>query len=126
VTVASRGVISVPEAGALSLDERRRISVRLGTGLVGVGLLALGTILVRVEPDQWQIGELFRFFAAAVVGVPTLIAGLRGIVTGDTRRPPVRGAQRARRPGGNRWHSCAQCAAGHAIAERRRGSRRPE
>ena len=86
MTAADRGMIAVPEAGVLGLDERRRISVRLGAGLVGIGLLALGSFLIRVEPDQWQIGELCRFLAAAVVGVPTLVAGLRGIVTGDTRR----------------------------------------
>jgi heavy metal translocating P-type ATPase len=86
VTVADRAMVVVPDAGVLGLDERRRISVRLGAGLVGIGLLALGTVLVRVEPDQWQIGELCRFLAAAVVGIPTLVAGLRGIVTGDTRR----------------------------------------
>ena len=70
----------------LAPDERRRISTRLGTGIVGIGLLGLGTLLVRLEPDQWQIGELCRGLAAAVVGVPTLISGLRGVVTGDTRR----------------------------------------
>src|SRR6202051_1291176 len=41
---------------------------------------------MRLEPDQWQVGEILRGLAAAVVGVPTLISGLRGIVTGDTRR----------------------------------------
>ena len=41
---------------------------------------------MRLEPDQWQVGELLRALAAAVVGVPTLISGLRGILTGDTRR----------------------------------------
>ena len=53
---------------------------------LGIGLLGLGTLLVRLAPDQWQIGELCRALAAAVVGVPTLISGLRGVVTGDTRR----------------------------------------
>ena len=72
--------------GSLAPEERRRISMRLGAGLMGIGLLALGTLLVRLMPDQWQIGELCRGLAAAVVGVPTLISGLRGIVTGDTRR----------------------------------------
>ena len=72
--------------GALAPEERRRISVRLGAGLVGIGLLGLGTLLVRLEPDQWQIGELCRGLAAAVVGIPTLVSGLRGVVTGDTRR----------------------------------------
>ena len=60
--------------------------MRLGAGLAGIGLLGLGTLLMRLAPDQWQIGELCRGLAAAVVGVPTLVSGLRGIVTGDTRR----------------------------------------
>ena len=72
--------------GVLSFDERRRISIRLSAGLTGIGLLALGTLLVRLAPDEWQIGEFFRGLAAAVVGIPTLISGLRGVVTGDTRR----------------------------------------
>src|SRR4029077_21208656 len=74
------------DVGALAPEERRRITVRLGAGLAGVGLLALGTWLVRWVPEQWQIVELLRGLAAAVVAVPTLISGLRGIVTGDTRR----------------------------------------
>ena len=72
--------------GSLDLEERRRIGVRLGAGLLGIGLLGLGTLLIRLEPGQWQIGELCRGLAAAVVGVPTLVSGIRGIVTGDTRR----------------------------------------
>jgi cation transport ATPase len=72
--------------GALAPEERRRISTRLISGLVGIGLLALGTLLVHLVPDQWQIGELCRGLAAAVVGVPTLISGIRGVLTGDTRR----------------------------------------
>jgi len=72
--------------GALGEEERRRISTRLGAGLVGIGLLALGTLLVRLAPEQQEIGELFRGLAAAVVGIPTLMSGLRGVVTGDTRR----------------------------------------
>jgi Zn2+/Cd2+-exporting ATPase len=74
------------ELEILAPDERRRISVRLGAGMLGVGLLGLGTLLVMIFPDQWQIGELFRAMGAAVVGIPTLISGLRGVVTGDTRR----------------------------------------
>lgn len=73
-------------AGSLSPDERRRISSRLGAGLAGIGLLALGTILLRLAPDQQEIGELCRFLAAVVVGIPTLVSGVRGVVTGDTRR----------------------------------------
>ena len=73
-------------SGALASEERRRISVRLGAGLAGIGLLGVGTLLVRLQPDQWQIGELCRGIAAAIVGIPTLVSGLRGVVTGDTRR----------------------------------------
>src|SRR5258706_842767 len=73
-------------SGVLAPEERRRISVRLGAGLTGIGLLPVGTILVRVTPDQWQIGELGRGLAAAIVGIPTLVSGVRGVVTGDTRR----------------------------------------
>jgi Zn2+/Cd2+-exporting ATPase len=72
--------------GVLAPEERRRISIRLSAGLVGLGLLGLGTVLVRLAPEQWQIGEFFRGLAAAVVGIPTLLSGLRGVVTGDTRR----------------------------------------
>jgi len=72
--------------GSLEPEERRRITIRLGAGLIGLGLLGLGTLLIRLEPDQWQIGELCRGLAAAVVGIPTLISGIRGIVTGDTRK----------------------------------------
>ena len=75
-----------PSQIALAPEERRRISQRLGAGLIGLGLLTLGTVLVRLAPDQWQIGEMVRGLAAAVVGVPTLISGVRGVVTGDTRR----------------------------------------
>ena len=32
-------------AGVLAPEERRRISVRLGAGLTGIGLLGLGTLL---------------------------------------------------------------------------------
>lgn len=73
------------EAIALAPEERRRITVRLTAGLAALGLLLLGTILIKLAPDQWQIGELCRGLAVAVVGVPTLISGVRGVVTGDTR-----------------------------------------
>ncbi len=54
--------------------------------MAGVGLLGLGTLLIRLEPDQWQVGEICRALAAGIVGIPTLISGIRGVVTGDTRR----------------------------------------
>jgi Cd2+/Zn2+-exporting ATPase len=74
------------EPVTLAPEERRRIGVRLSAGLIGIGLLGLGTLLKRLSPDQWEIGELCRGLAAAVVGIPTLISGVRGVVTGDTRR----------------------------------------
>jgi len=84
--IQSDALLDDSASGTLAPEERRRISVRLSAGLVGIGLLCLGTLLMRLEPDQWQVGELLRGLAAAVVGVPTLISGLRGILTGDTRR----------------------------------------
>ncbi len=77
---------SETSTASLSSDERRRITIRLGAGLVAIGLLTLGSLMIRVMPDQWQIGEMYRGLAAAVVGVPILISGVRGIVTGETRR----------------------------------------
>jgi heavy metal translocating P-type ATPase len=70
----------------LTPEERRRISTRLGTGVIGLGLLGLGTLMIRINPGEWQIGEIFRALAAMVVGVPTLLSGVRGILAGDTRR----------------------------------------
>jgi len=88
VSAIAREPVAAPNAilaGTLSEQERRRISMRLGAGLVGVALLALGTLLIRTAPSQWQIGELIRGLAAIVVGTPILVSGVRGIVTGDTR-----------------------------------------
>jgi len=88
VSAIAREPVAAPNAilaGTLSAQERRRISTRLGAGLVGVALLALGTLLIRMAPSQWQIGELIRGLAAIVVGTPILVSGVRGIVTGDTR-----------------------------------------
>jgi hypothetical protein len=89
VSDAAAGALTFGDAGlpgTLSAEERGRISRRLGAGLIAVGVLGLGTLLIQLRPDQWQIGELLRALAAAVVGVPTLVAGVRGVVTGDTRR----------------------------------------
>ncbi|HEX3866015.1 MAG TPA: HAD-IC family P-type ATPase, partial [Gemmatimonadaceae bacterium] len=70
----------------LAPEERKRIGQRLGAGLIGLGFLALGTLLMRVEPEQWQIGAMLRGVAALIVASPTLLNGVRGVVTGDTRR----------------------------------------
>lgn len=86
MTAGARPTDSEGAARALAPRERRRITVRLGTGLVGIGLLGLGTLLIRFAPQQWQVGEICRGLAALVVAIPTLVSGVRGIVTGDTRR----------------------------------------
>ena len=86
IRIASVPPLTPNPSASLAPEERRRISVRLGAGLVAIGLIALGTVLMRLEPGQWQIGELCRALAAAVVGIPTLVSGVRGVVTGDTRR----------------------------------------
>ena len=86
VPVNDRGVGSDGLNGSLAPEERRRIGQRLGAGLIGIGLLLLGALLARLEPDQWQIGELCKGLAAAVVGIPTLVSGIRGVVKGETRR----------------------------------------
>jgi heavy metal translocating P-type ATPase len=83
---AAPALAPIPALSALSGEERRRISTRLGAGLVGIALLALGTLLLRLSPERWQIAELLRGLAALVVGTPILVSGVRGIVTGDTRR----------------------------------------
>ena len=86
--LAIEGRLPAPQepAGSLEAAERRRIGIRLGSGLAAAGLLALGTLVIHLAPDQFQIGELCRALAALVVGVPTLVSGIRGVVTGDTRR----------------------------------------
>jgi Cd2+/Zn2+-exporting ATPase/Cu+-exporting ATPase len=86
VALAAASEPNLVPAGTLSAEERRRISIRLGAGLTGTALLGLGSLLLVLIPDQWQLGELVRGLAAAVVGVPILVSGVRGIVTGDTRR----------------------------------------
>ena len=70
----------------LDEHERQRIAARLGAGLVGLALLLLGSLLIRMRPDQPEVGELCRAIAAVIVAAPTLISGLRGIAGGETRR----------------------------------------
>src|SRR5581483_10993888 len=84
--VLSGPPIAEGSPATLAPEERRRIGQRLGAGLIGLGLLALGTVLMRVQPEQWQIGAMLRGLAALVVAAPTLVNGVRGVVTGDTRR----------------------------------------
>lgn len=82
--LAPAGAPNAP-GSVLSAAERRRITRRLASALLALGLLGLGTLLLRLEPDQWQVAELIRALAALVVGAPTLILGLRGLAAADAR-----------------------------------------
>ncbi len=83
---AENNITGLRHSASLTDEERRKISVRLGAGLLGTALLILGTILLKVSPVQWQIAEILRGISALIVGTPIIISGLRGIVTGSTRR----------------------------------------
>ena len=85
-TAAQEGISSLHAGASLSDEERRRISVRLGAGLLGMAFLILGTILIKLSPAQGQIAEILRGISALIVGTPIIISGVRGIITGDTRR----------------------------------------
>jgi hypothetical protein len=85
----SDGAVPADQGMPVSLDaeERRRISIRLGAGLAGIGLLGLGTLLIRLEPDQWQIGELCRALAAAIVGIVLKIASVYPVSSFGSKPP---------------------------------------
>ncbi|MEL6908321.1 MAG: cation-transporting P-type ATPase, partial [Planctomycetota bacterium] len=56
----------------LTSEEGRRISVRLGADLVGLGLLAVGVGLAAVAPSQAQVAALVQAVAAVVVAIPVM------------------------------------------------------
>jgi heavy metal translocating P-type ATPase len=73
-----------PAAGgddALTASERRDIAVRLGPILAGAGLLGVGVIHGLVFPGQPDVTALIQASAAAVVGVPIAIKGVRGFLS---------------------------------------------
>src|SRR5580692_7761540 len=52
-TTSRRAADAAAVATTLDAEERRRIGIRLGAGLVAIGLLGLGTLLIALAPDQW-------------------------------------------------------------------------
>ena len=63
------GPLEVP----LTAEESRRISVRLGADLVGIGLLAVGVGFAAWVPDQAQVAAIIQAAASVVVATPVLI-----------------------------------------------------
>ncbi|MAA78374.1 MAG: hypothetical protein CL916_03875, partial [Deltaproteobacteria bacterium] len=58
-------------------------SFRLGVNLVGGGLLVVGLFFAWLYPDQQQIGALVQAAAAVLVGVASLLRGIRGMLQGS-------------------------------------------
>jgi len=70
------------KAAQVSLDptEQRRIALRLGSALVGAGLLAVGWTYGRLQPDQLAVASLVQALAAVVVAWPVAIEAARGFL----------------------------------------------
>lgn len=72
-------------APTLDTAERRQIQSRLLLNLAGAGLLGLAFILDALRGDSPQLTEALKALAAAVVAVPVLWRGLRGLASKDPR-----------------------------------------
>ena len=66
----------------LDAAERGRIRSRLLLNLAGAALLALAFVLEAWRSDSPQLTEAIKALAAAVVAVPVLLRGLRGLAKG--------------------------------------------
>lgn len=69
----------------LDAAERRQIQSRLLLNLAGAGLLGLAFILDALRGDSPQLTEALKALAAAVVAVPVLWRGLKGLASKDPR-----------------------------------------
>lgn len=73
-----------PAGGALRAalfpDEQRRIAFRLGSILVGAGLILLGWLFGWLSPGQESVVGIIHALAALIVAVPILFEGLRGFL----------------------------------------------
>ncbi len=68
----------------LTLSERVRIVLQLGTAMVAVALLAVGWVQLRFGPPELSnIAELIFASAAVIVALPIFGDALRGVITGD-------------------------------------------
>ncbi|MEN0062260.1 MAG: cation-translocating P-type ATPase [Myxococcota bacterium] len=63
----------------LTPEEGRRISVRLGADLVGLGLLTVGVGMAVWSPSQAQVAAIVQALAAIVVATPVWIRAARGL-----------------------------------------------
>lgn len=75
-TAAWSDLLEVP----LTDEERRRISLRLGADLIGVGLLVVGWVLGSLAPDQAQVAALIQAVAALVVATPVVLRAGRSVL----------------------------------------------
>ncbi len=68
----------------LTLTERARIVVQLGTAMLAAALLAVGWIQLQYGPaDLANIAELIIALAALIVATPVFVEAARGLITGD-------------------------------------------
>lgn len=68
----------------LTLAERSRIVVQLGTAMLAAALLAVGWIQLQYGPaDLANIAELIIALAALIVAAPVFWEASRGLITGD-------------------------------------------
>jgi len=68
----------------LTLAERTRIVVQLGTAMLAAALLAVGWIQLQYGPaDLANIAELIIALAALIVATPVFVEAARGLITGD-------------------------------------------
>jgi len=68
----------------LTLWERGKIAVQLGSAMVAGGLLAVGLIQRRFGPPELsEIADLIVALAALIVAVPIFVSAVRGVLTMD-------------------------------------------
>ncbi|NCC94846.1 MAG: hypothetical protein EOM10_16540, partial [Opitutae bacterium] len=68
----------------LTLVERTRIVVQLGTAMLAAALLAVGWLQLRYGPsDLANIAELIIAMAALIVAAPVFWEAVHGLITGD-------------------------------------------
>ncbi len=68
----------------LTLAERTRIVVQLGTAMLAAALLAVGWLQLRYGPsDLANIAELIIAMAALIVAAPVFWEAIHGLITGD-------------------------------------------
>ena len=72
------------DASALSTEEQRAISWRLGANMFGAGLLAVGVLMERSAGGDVEVAQLIQAGAAAIVAIGIFWQALSGFLA----RPP--------------------------------------